>query len=48
MDFSQEGAHSSRLIVQGGKPFNAEPHAADLVEFPYTPEELVYCRNHSK
>ncbi|KAH6913249.1 sulfite oxidase [Coprinopsis sp. MPI-PUGE-AT-0042] len=39
-------AHSSLLIVQGQVPFNAEPTAAALVEFPVTPEDLVYCRNH--
>jgi sulfite oxidase len=46
MDYSEEPAHSSLLIVQGQEPFNAEPTAAALVEFPITPEDLVYCRNH--
>ena len=46
MDYSQEVPHSEHLVVQGTEPFNAEPTAAALVEFPITPEELVYCRNH--
>jgi sulfite oxidase len=46
MDYSEEPAHSSILIVQAQEPFNAEPTAAALVEFPITPEDLVYCRNH--
>ena len=46
MDYSQEIPHSEHLVVQGTEPFNAEPTAAALVEFPITPEELVYCRNH--
>ena len=46
MDYSQEVPHSNHLVVQGTEPFNAEPTAAALVEFPITPEELVYCRNH--
>jgi sulfite oxidase len=28
------------------KPFNAETCAAALVEFRYTPADLVCCRNH--
>ncbi len=47
MDFSEEVQHSNLLIVRGTKPFNAEPTAAALVEFPITPEDLIYCRNHS-
>ncbi|KAJ3716182.1 Oxidoreductase, molybdopterin-binding domain-containing protein [Lentinula raphanica] len=46
MDYSLEPPHSDKLFVQAQKPFNAEPPAAALVEFAYTPEELVYCRNH--
>lgn len=46
MDYTTEPAHSDRLDIQQAKPFNAEPSAADLVEFSLTPEELVYCRNH--
>jgi len=46
MDYSSEPPHSSLLNVQGAQPFNAEPLAASLVEFPLTPEDLVYCRNH--
>lgn len=49
IDYSQEVQHpqADRLIVRGDRPFNAEPTAAQLVEFDYTPEELIYCRNHS-
>ncbi|EJD06445.1 molybdopterin binding oxidoreductase [Fomitiporia mediterranea MF3/22] len=47
MDFTREVSHADGLIVRGEKPFNAEPPASALVEFRYTPEELVYCRNHS-
>ena len=46
MDYSEEVPHSEHLVVRGTEPFNAEPTAAALVEFPITPEELVYCRNH--
>ena len=46
MDYSQEVPHSQHLVVRGTEPFNAEPTAAALVEFPITPEDLVYCRNH--
>ena len=46
MDYSSEPSHSPLLIVQDSQPFNAEPSAASLVEFPLTPEDLVYCRNH--
>ena len=28
------------------KPYNAEPHLPALTANPYTPEDLVYCRNH--
>lgn len=47
MDFSREAPHTEGLIVRGEKPFNAEPPASALVAFKYTPEELIYCRNHS-
>ena len=49
MDYSREVEHpqADRLIVRGDQPFNAEPTAAQLVEFEFTPEELIYCRNHS-
>ncbi|TBU41637.1 molybdopterin binding oxidoreductase [Dichomitus squalens] len=47
MDYSGEVPHSEHLVVRGTEPFNAEPTAAALVEFPITPEDLVYCRNHS-
>lgn len=46
MDYSQEVPHSQQLLVRGTEPYNAEPTAAALVEFPITPEDLVYCRNH--
>ncbi|PCH42230.1 molybdopterin binding oxidoreductase [Wolfiporia cocos MD-104 SS10] len=49
MDFTLEHetiAHSDLLLVCAHEPFNAEPTAAALVEFPVTPNELVYCRNH--
>ncbi|KAI0364460.1 molybdopterin binding oxidoreductase [Pilatotrama ljubarskyi] len=46
MDYSQEVPHSSLLIVRAQQPYNAEPTAAALVEFPITPEDLIYCRNH--
>ncbi|KAF9048406.1 Oxidoreductase, molybdopterin-binding domain-containing protein [Panaeolus papilionaceus] len=46
MDYSCEPEHSQLLNIQEKEPFNAEPSAAALVEFPITPEELVYCRNH--
>lgn len=34
------------LVVKGKEPFNAEPEVSALVEFKYTPDDLVYCRNH--
>lgn len=46
MDYSQEPPHSGLLIVKGTEPFNAEPDISALVEFKYTPEDLIYCRNH--
>lgn len=46
MDYSCEPVHSSLLNIQAKEPFNAEPTAEALVEFPITPEDLVYCRNH--
>ncbi|KAG2018151.1 sulfite oxidase [Coprinopsis cinerea AmutBmut pab1-1] len=46
MDYTNEPPHSSLLTIQAKEPFNAEPSAAALVEFPITPEDLVYCRNH--
>lgn len=46
MDYSREVPHSQLLIVRGHEPFNAEPKASALVEFPITPDDLVYCRNH--
>ncbi|KAH9847232.1 molybdopterin binding oxidoreductase [Lenzites betulinus] len=46
MDYTHEVSHSSLLVVRADQPYNAEPTAAALVEFPITPEDLVYCRNH--
>ncbi|KAJ6544829.1 Oxidoreductase, molybdopterin-binding domain-containing protein [Mycena vulgaris] len=46
MSYADEPQRSDQLTVQGTEPFNAEPPAAALVEFEYTPEDLVYCRNH--
>ncbi|OJT03209.1 Sulfite oxidase [Trametes pubescens] len=46
MDYSQEVSHSTLLVVRADQPYNAEPTAAALVEFPITPEDLIYCRNH--
>lgn len=46
MDFSREVSHSELLVIRGHQPFNAEPKTSALVQFPITPEELVYCRNH--
>jgi len=46
MDYSDEPPHSKLLVVKGKEPFNAEPEASALVQFKYTPEDLVYCRNH--
>ncbi|KAF8207555.1 Oxidoreductase, molybdopterin-binding domain-containing protein [Mycena galopus ATCC 62051] len=47
MDYSDEPQRSDLLTIQGTEPFNAEPPACALVEFEQTPEDLVYCRNHS-
>ncbi|RPD72460.1 molybdopterin binding oxidoreductase [Lentinus tigrinus ALCF2SS1-7] len=46
MDYSDEVPHSDHLVVRCSEPFNAEPTAAALVQFPITPDDLVYCRNH--
>jgi len=46
MDYATEPPHSGLLVIQGTEPLNAEPNASALVEFPLTPEDLVYCRNH--
>lgn len=46
MDYTEEVPHSDHLVVRCSEPFNAEPTAAALVEFPITPDDLVYCRNH--
>ncbi|OCH95336.1 molybdopterin binding oxidoreductase [Obba rivulosa] len=47
MDFSNEPQHSVQLIARAEKPWNAEPELDKLVQHNITPEELVYCRNHS-
>ena len=46
MDYTYEPDHSQLLSIQEKEPFNAEPPSSALVEFPITPEDLVYCRNH--
>ncbi|KAF8807084.1 molybdopterin binding oxidoreductase [Phlegmacium glaucopus] len=46
MDYTCEPEHSQLLSIQEKEPFNAEPPSSALVEFPITPEDLVYCRNH--
>lgn len=46
MDYANEVPHSQLLVVRGTEPFNAEPKASALVQFPITPDDLVYCRNH--
>ncbi|TFY64121.1 hypothetical protein EVJ58_g2829 [Rhodofomes roseus] len=46
MNFSQEPKHSDKLHELGAQPYNAEPDIAELVQHPYTPDELVYSRNH--
>jgi len=46
MDYTREPEHSQLLAIQEKEPFNAEPLSSALVEFPLTPEDLVYCRNH--
>ena len=48
MDYSREVTHTQPLLVRGREPFNAEPPAGTLVEFKYTPEDLIYCRNHGR
>lgn len=40
--------HSDRLIAHQESPWNAEPDVRELIKYTYTPEELVYCRNHCK
>nr|GAT60909.1 predicted protein [Mycena chlorophos] len=47
MDYSDEPLRSEQLLVQATKPYNAEPPVDALVEFPITPDSLLYCRNHS-
>ena len=48
MDFTNEVDHVDGLLVRGAQPFNAEPPTSTLVDFGgVTPEELIYCRNHS-
>lgn len=47
MDYTNEPLRSESLITRALRPFNAEPPVSVLVEFQITPEDLVYCRNHS-
>lgn len=46
MDYSNEPPHSELLLVQANQPFNAEAPVSALIEFDFTPEDLVYSRNH--
>lgn len=46
MDYTSEPPSSQLLTIQGTQPLNAEPPSSALVEFPITPDALVYCRNH--
>lgn len=47
MDYSREPPHSKFLqLVHDVQPFNAEPLPHQLTQYKYTPDELVYCRNH--
>ncbi|KAK2463475.1 hypothetical protein APHAL10511_004561 [Amanita phalloides] len=45
--WSQPIMDSESLLIRSLRPFNAEPPVSVLVEFQVTPEDLVYCRNHS-
>ncbi|TFK50008.1 molybdopterin binding oxidoreductase [Heliocybe sulcata] len=47
MDPSTQTPFSNRLTVLQEQPYNAEPDTAALIAHPYTPDELIYCRNHS-
>ena len=47
MDYTNEPPRSEILITRSLQPFNAEPPVSVLVEYQITPEDLVYCRNHS-
>ncbi|EPQ54335.1 molybdopterin binding oxidoreductase [Gloeophyllum trabeum ATCC 11539] len=47
MDPSTQSSFSNRLSVLQEQPYNAEPDLVALVAQPYTPDELIYCRNHS-
>jgi sulfite oxidase len=47
MDYTNEPPRSEILITRSLRPFNAEPPVSVLVEYQITPEDLVYCRNHS-
>uniref|UniRef100_D8Q5A5 Oxidoreductase molybdopterin-binding domain-containing protein n=1 Tax=Schizophyllum commune (strain H4-8 / FGSC 9210) TaxID=578458 RepID=D8Q5A5_SCHCM len=40
-------AQEELFIVRQDSPLNAEPPTSALAEFPITPEQLVYHRNHS-
>ncbi|KAI0058185.1 molybdopterin binding oxidoreductase [Artomyces pyxidatus] len=39
-------AQSHFLSIKAKKPFNADPDVAALIEFPLTPDDLMYARNH--
>ena len=46
MDFSQEARYSDRLHALSAQPWNAEPDIKEFIKYQYTPDELVYSRNH--
>ncbi|TFY73055.1 hypothetical protein EWM64_g10957, partial [Hericium alpestre] len=43
---TQDDHVSRSLRIKQREPLNAEPDVAELVEFPITPEGLIYIRNH--
>lgn len=40
------GLKTERLVVHQELPLNAELRLGELMQYPVTPEELVYARNH--
>lgn len=50
MDFENEADHTaaSDAVVHTERPWNAEPHVSTLINYPITPIELVYSRNHCR
>lgn len=45
---NMNGRSTTFLEIRGQEPLNAEPELAALVQFPRTPDDLIYCRNHSE